>query len=160
MTKLKINFCNKDALHPMPNGTKTLLRKSALTVLETEEIEGFFEINISLVNPTEIKTLNGNWRSIDKVTDVLSFPAADNRDWEQNPETGAFFLGDVIICSEKAISQAEEYRHSLQRELSFLTVHSVLHLLGYDHVDDKKREKEMQKREKEVMEIMKPELNK
>ena len=81
-----------------------------------------------------IKELNSQYRNIDKETDVLSFPLGENGEYDTNLDTGAKLLGDIVISVEKAIEQADTYNHSLQREIGFLTVHSMLHLLGYDHM--------------------------
>lgn len=103
------------------------------------------EMSLSFVSAEEIKELNNNYRSVDSVTDVLSFPTTDLQrevvDIENfrydniNPETECLNLGDVVICLERAESQAEEYGHSLQREICFLALHGLLHLLGYDHIE-------------------------
>ena len=102
-------------------------------------------MSLSFVAPDEIKELNKQYRNVDSVTDVLSFPTIDNPerkviDMSQfttdsiNPETGKLNIGDVIICLERAKEQAAEYNHSLKRELCFLSLHGLLHLLGYDHL--------------------------
>ncbi len=103
------------------------------------------EMSLSIVSPEEIKRLNNEYRNLDQVTDVLSFPSVDNPKCEAfnlsqvsqdniNPETGKLNIGDVIICLERAKEQAAEYNHSLKRELCFLALHGTLHLLGYDHI--------------------------
>lgn len=100
------------------------------------------EVSVSIVDENEIKKLNKEFRGINKVTDVLSFPIGD-----KNPESGEVVLGDIVLCADRIISQAQEYGHTRKRELAFLTCHSMLHLLGYDHIDDNEREKmeELQK---------------
>lgn len=110
------------------------------------------EMSLSFVTAEEIRELNKRHRNVDAVTDVLSFPTIENpaRDVIKtssfaldsiNPETGKLNIGDVIICLERAKEQAVEYNHSLKRELCFLSLHGVLHLLGYDHIepDDEKQ---------------------
>ncbi len=103
-------------------------------------------MSLAFVSPEEIKQLNKQYRNIDEVTDVLSFPAVDNPERKVldigafaldslYPETGKLNIGDVIICLDRAKEQAEEYGHSLKRELCFLSLHGLLHLLGYDHID-------------------------
>jgi len=104
------------------------------------------EVSVTVVDGEEIKTLNKEFRHIDKTTDVLSFPIGD-----KNPETGEIVLGDIVLCAEKIISQANEYGHTRKRELAFLTCHSMLHLLGYDHIDDKERG-EMEALQKKILE--------
>lgn len=92
------------------------------------------EVSLTLAEPEEIRSLNAEYRGVDKVTDVLSFPQFD--DMEDLPEVGELCLGDVVICTERAREQAEEYGHSEERELVYLFVHSLLHLLGYDHMQE------------------------
>ena len=103
------------------------------------------ELSVCVVTPDEIKALNGQYRGVDSVTDVLSFPTIDNPSrkvldvdsspCEVNPKTGKLNIGDVIICLDRAREQAKEYGHSLKRELCFLSLHGLLHLLGYDHIE-------------------------
>ncbi len=101
------------------------------------------EMSVSIVSPEEIRQLNKQFRNVDSVTDVLSFPTVDaNRsvinpyDFDDiDPDTGRLNLGDVIICLQRAKQQAAEYGHSLKREMCFLTLHGLLHLLGYDHMN-------------------------
>lgn len=112
--------------------------------LLVEGIGTEYEISISLVNNEEIRELNLNYRGIDKETDVLSFPMEDEFG------IGLALLGDIIISVEKALEQSEEYGHSLKRELAYLTCHSMFHLMGYDHMDEVKKE-EMRGKEKEVL---------
>ena len=106
------------------------------------------EVSLSVVEPEEIKSINAQFRGIDKVTDVLSFPQFDDLNDVDNEEE--ICLGDVVICDEVAHSQAEEYGHSYEREFVYLFVHSMLHLLGYDHMEEDEK-KEMRAREEEVM---------
>ncbi|MBQ7606323.1 MAG: rRNA maturation RNase YbeY [Firmicutes bacterium] len=91
------------------------------------------EVSVSFVSPEEIKRLNRDFRQNDTVTDVLSFPQYEDPD--QIPEGESIALGDVVICEEKAREQAEEFGHSMDRELIYLFVHSIFHLLGYDHME-------------------------
>ena len=117
-------------------------------VLETEKCPYECEISMTLSDDQNIRRINKEFRQLDKPTDVLSFPLVDFINpadydileadgWEEyfNPETGEMMLGDIVISVERAVKQAEEYGHSLKREFAFLTVHSMLHLLGYDHMD-------------------------
>ena len=101
------------------------------------------------VEPEEIKSLNAEYRNVDSVTDVLSFPQFEDK--EQMPSEGELCLGDVVICVERAQQQAEEYGHSFEREMVYLLVHSLLHLLGYDHMDDDEKAI-MREKEEHVME--------
>ncbi len=101
------------------------------------------EVNLVMVPPEVIKDMNKKYRAVDRVTDVLSFPMLNSLD-DLNTECDAFLddvnIGDIYICKERAKEQAEEYKHSLKREICFLALHGLLHLLGYDHIepDDEK----------------------
>lgn len=119
----------------------------------TIEYENFslnVEISISIVSSDEIRQLNKKYRNIDKVTDVLSFPLIDYNDNFDNESDEIITLGDIIINIDRAISQASEYGHSLEREIGFLTAHSMLHLLGYDHIKENE-EKIMFKKQEEIL---------
>ena len=107
------------------------------------------EISVTFVEAEEIRNLNREYRNTDKVTDVLSFPQFD--DLNEIPEFGEICLGDVVICKDRAMEQAEEFGHSFEREIIYLFTHSILHLLGYDHMEEEEK-KEMRQREEEVME--------
>lgn len=122
------------------------------------------EMSLSIVSPQEIKQLNKQFRGIDAVTDVLSFPTIDNparnvldiNRFSQdvvNSQTGKLNIGDVIICLERAKEQAAEYGHSLKRELCFLSLHGLLHLLGYDHVESQD-EQQMNTLQEEILQQM------
>ena len=118
--------------------------------------EGFAEADadITLVTGEEIQALNRDFRKVDAVTDVLSFPLnsfEEGEALEQDPETGRVLLGDIIICAQRAVEQAEEYGHSLLRELCFLTVHGMLHLMGYDHMTQE-QETEMFEIQRQILE--------
>ena len=119
------------------------IRESLL--LEKESTD--YEISLSIVNNEEIRNLNREYRNIDRETDVLSFPLDDN--FGDIP-----LLGDIIISGEKALEQSIEYGHSLIREMAYLTVHSMFHLMGYDHMEDEEK-KVMREKEKRVMEKIK-----
>ena len=120
------------------------------------------EVNLLLTMNEEIREMNRNFRQIDRSTDVLSFPmveyecAGDFSFLEEetdafHPETGELMLGDIVISKEKVISQAEEYGHSIEREYAFLITHSMLHLFGYDHIEEKERDN-MERMQKEILE--------
>lgn len=111
---------------------------AALLCLENEGIASDnVEISLSFVSKEEIHSLNKLYRNVDNHTDVLSFPLVEDFDDLDGDED--VLLGDVVICPEKAYEQAEEYGHSRERELVYLFVHSVLHLLGYDHMDEEEK---------------------
>ena len=151
---VKINFLNKQRLIPLPNGTKALIRNACKSVLKIEGFTESAEINISFVDDESIRQINKEFRNIDKSTDVLSFPMGDNGEYDVNPENGCMMLGDVVISVEHAISQAELFGHSNEREIGYLTVHSVLHLLGYDHVDEAQDKKVMRAKEEEALSLL------
>ena len=106
---------------------------------------------VLLVNNEEIHSLNKEYRNIDRPTDVLSFPLGENGEYDDNPETGAKMLGDIVISLETAQKQAQVYGHSLEREVGFLTVHSMLHLLGYDHEESSLQERLMREKEEAIL---------
>ena len=116
--------------------TFDLINKCIKESLNIENFTQNVEISLSIVNNDEIKEINLLHRNIDKETDVLSFPLLDDFENIPNNVLHPIPLGDIIISIDKAISQAEDYGHSLERELCFLTVHSMLHLLGYDHMTE------------------------
>lgn len=132
---------------------KELLEKMNAGAVICTEQEGLdperVEISLTLVDADEIQQLNRDYRNVDKVTDVLSFPQYD--DLNDLPEEGELMLGDVIICRQRAEEQAEEFGHSVEREMVYLFVHSVCHLLGYDHMNDEEKA-EMRAKEESVME--------
>ena len=120
------------------------------------------EVNLLLTMNDEIHEMNRDFREIDQATDVLSFPMVDymeagNFDFLEdaieyfNPETGELMLGDIVISKEKVISQAEEYNHSVEREFAFLIAHSMLHLFGYDHMEEDER-MQMEAKQREILE--------
>ena len=114
-------------------GLRLLVRKCCAAVLSYEHFGNDAEVSVSFVSNNEIRQLNKQFRDKDKSTDVLSFPLGEDGVYDINQETGAMLLGDVVISMETAVKQAKMYGHSLEREVGFLTVHSMLHLLGYDH---------------------------
>lgn len=125
------------------------MEAAAKYCLELEGIdEERTEISVTFVEAEEIRQLNRDYRDNDKVTDVLSFPQFD--DLNDVPDFGEICLGDVVICKERAQEQAEEFGHSFEREIIYLFTHSILHLLGYDHMEEDEK-KEMRAREEEVM---------
>lgn len=120
--------------------------------LNYEKFEDRCEVSLSIVDNNEIKEINHQFRKIDKATDVLSFPLLTFEEGEvpDKNENDEVMLGDIIISIDRAKEQAEEYGHSLKRELAFLTVHSMLHLMGYDHMEEEE-EKEMIRRQKDIL---------
>lgn len=133
-----------------------------LECLKEEKVDLEAEISLTVVNEVEIKEINKEHREIDKVTDVLSFPQIEPAedggiDWEEfdetlymNFDTKDIMLGDIVLCYEVAEKQAEEYGHSLEREVCFLVAHSMFHLLGYDHMTEQE-EKNMRAKQESVL---------
>ena len=121
-------------------------------ILETLMLEGFtrkVEVSVTLTDSESIKEINKEYRGIDAATDVLSFPQYNSAD--EYPPRGFVMLGDIVISVERAQDQALLYGHSFERELAFLTAHSTLHLLGYDHVDDEMGDRIMREKQRIVM---------
>ena len=131
--RIKVIITNNQKTVRIPTGVRMLIRRCCNAVLIGEEFKGSAEISVTIVDNAEIHELNLKHRNIDRPTDVLSFPLGVDGVYDINNDTGAQMLGDIVISIEKAIEQAELYGHSLDREIAFLTVHSMLHLLGYDH---------------------------
>lgn len=123
------------------------LNRVCREIMKNEECNFDAEISLTFTDNEGIREINREYRDIDRATDVLSFPMLefndDIEDAEYETENGLVMLGDIVISIERAREQAEEFGHSLRRELAFLTAHSMLHLLGYDHVDDAIGEKMM-----------------
>ncbi len=135
MGKLKVVFEDRQKAVKLPSGIRMLLRRACTAVLDYECFTDAAEVNVSFVDDDEIHALNLQFRNIDNSTDVLSFPLGENGVYDTNPETGNKMLGDVVLSVEHAVAQSHEYGHTLNREMAYLTVHSMLHLLGYDHVN-------------------------
>lgn len=131
---------------------KEMLEKVCLKSLQYEEFNEDCEISLSIVTNDEIHDINKQFRNIDSPTDVLSFPQLTFEEGEEADvnENGEIVLGDIIISIDRAKEQAEEYGHSLKRELAFLSVHSMLHLMGYDHMVPEEEE-DMFRRQKEIL---------
>lgn len=128
----------------------TKMEEGARLCIEEEGIDPeYVEISLTLVDGEEIQELNRTYRNVDKVTDVLSFPQFD--DLNELPEEEEILLGDVVICRQRAEEQAEEFGHSVEREMVYLFVHSICHLLGYDHMEPEEKA-EMRAKEESVME--------
>ena len=131
--KIKVIIADDQKAVKVPTGIRLLIRRCCNAVLVNENFEGSVEISVRFVDDEEIQRLNLSYRNKDASTDVLSFPMGENGEYDVNLDTGAKILGDIVISLEHAVKQADMYGHSLQREIGFLTVHSMLHLLGYDH---------------------------
>ena len=134
------------------------IRKCIHETLNAEGINARCEINVLVTNDAGIQIINRESRNLDKPTDVLSFPMfqleAGNppADWEEykDPDSGLVPLGDMCISLERAVAQSKEFGHSVRREVGYLTIHSMLHLLGYDHLDEGPMKKQMRGREEAI----------
>lgn len=151
MEKVKVTITNKQKAVKIPTGIRMLVRRACIAVLATENFNYSAEVDVSFVDDNQIHQLNRNFRNIDRSTDVLSFPLGEDGVYDENPETNAKMLGDVIISVEHAVNQAQEYGHSFEREIAFLTVHSMLHLLGYDHVNGGMEAETMREKEEAIL---------
>lgn len=144
----------------VPAGVEEQIRSAVCATLEGQGVPLACEISVLLTNDAGIQTINQSMRGIDAPTDVLSFPMFDmpagslpSIGWT-DPDTGLLALGDMCISLERAQAQAQEFGHSIVRELAYLTVHSVLHLLGYDHMDEGEQKAQMRAREEAILEQM------
>lgn len=154
-TDIKLNF-----------DYENIIRRVVLEALDYIKCPYESEINITLTDNEKIREINQEYRNIDKATDVLSFPMIEyiesgNFDFLKEltydyfePESGELIMGDIIISVEKVIEQAEKFNHSQERELAFLTAHSMFHLFGYDHENDNEM-KEMERMQEDVLNKLK-----
>ena len=157
MRKMKVNLTFGILTLRQPAVT-AIIHKCVEAVLSAEGVPVPCEINVFVTNDNGIQAINSASRNIDKPTDVLSFPMFQlepgelPKDWEEylDPETQMCPLGDMAISLERAIAQAKEFGHSARREIGYLTIHSMLHLLGYDHLDEGPMKKQMRGREEEI----------
>lgn len=146
-----------DAEVSCPQETQAQLTRVITTALAAEGVDRPCEVNVLITGDRGIQQLNLDMRGVDRATDVLSFPMFDLRpgdkpgEEDRDPDSGLVPLGDMAISLERAEEQAAEFGHSLQRELCYLAVHSVLHLLGYDHVDEGPMKAQMRAREEAVL---------
>lgn len=136
----------------------SIIRKCIQETLRAEGIHAKCEINVLVTDDAGIHTINRESRQIDRPTDVLSFPMFQlepgkfPQDWTayEDPETGLVPLGDMCMSLERATAQAQEFGHSVKREVGYLTIHSMLHLLGYDHMDEGEQKRQMRAREETI----------
>lgn len=140
------------------NNSAALIKKAVNMALNAEKIDTPCLISVMLTDDEGIQAVNREFRGIDRATDVLSFPLNELTPGEFDPaacerdlDTGHVLLGDMMISVPRCQQQGEELGHGYEREVQYLTVHSVLHLLGYDHVDEGEMKKQMRQREKEIM---------
>lgn len=154
--KLKIYFENEQDKLPITYKLKMLIREAVEATLDFEDYRNICEVSVTFTDNEGIRELNSKFRQIDRPTDVLSFPLFDFEGSSDEPPVDEMMnmLGDIVISLERAKEQADEYGHSFEREVAFLTVHSMLHLLGYDHETGEEDDKNMRARQSEIMDIM------
>ena len=151
MKSTKVNIYDRQKAVKLPTGIRLLVRKACNATLLLEGFTESAEVDVTFVDDNEIHKLNLAHRNIDSATDVLSFPLGQDGTYDINQDTGAALLGDIVISVEHAYSQADLYGHTIQREIAFLTVHSMLHLLGYDHENGGLEEVVMQEKQENVL---------
>ena len=151
--------CTSDKI-VLDEESKNLIEKAIEAVLFEEQPDFDVFISVLVCDKEEIRSINNEQREIDKATDVLSFPALkfdenynlleEISDYDYDPELEAVYLGDMVLCADVAREQAEEYGHSVDREFVYLTVHSMYHLFGYDHMEENMKA-DMRKKEETVL---------
>lgn len=154
--KINISF---DRKHPSNFGMRAHIKRCIKQALSYQGVEVPCEINVLITDDAAIQMINSRCRGIDAATDVLSFPTFSftagelPEDWDAytDPDTSRVALGDMCISLERALAQGEEFGHGIKRELGYLTVHSILHLLGYDHLDEGPMKKQMRRQEEAIM---------
>ena len=155
-----VTFTHSDGVNALYE-LRGLLRRAVRTALDAEGVDASCEVDVLLTDDEGIRALNKEQRGVDEATDVLSFPAwdftpgaFDAASGEPDPDTGLLPLGDMALSLDHIRVQAAAYGNSLGREAAYLTVHSVLHLLGYDHLDEGEQKKRMRAREKQIMALL------
>lgn len=151
MEKIRVIITNDQKAVKIPTGIRMLIRRCCHAVLRMEEFYDPAEISVTFVDNEQIRELNAQYRNKDASTDVLSFPMGENGVYDVNHDTGAKILGDIVISMETAQEQAVRYGHGLDREVGYLTAHSMLHLLGYDHENGGMERVRMREKEEQVM---------
>ena len=150
MSRLKIRLrCENGQKCPL--SLRCRIRRAVLAVLDAEKITDRCELSVLLTDDDGIHVINREFRDVDRATDVLSFPMGD-----VDPSTGRLVLGDMVLNVDRAAAQGREFGHGAEHEITYLTVHSVLHLLGYDHVDEGEMKRQMRAREKIIMAVLEP----
>ena len=152
--KLTVYFENQQDKHPVTYKLKMLMRRAIEQTLAYEQYQNDAELSVTLTDDAGIHQLNARFRDVDAPTDVLSFPLFDYEDGCEEPPIDEInnMLGDIVLNLERTAKQSEEFGHSFEREAAFLTVHSMLHLLGYDHETGEQDEADMRARQRDIME--------
>lgn len=146
MARHTVMIANEQSVITVTRELRALIRRAVAAALRYEQFEGAAEVSVTLVDNAGIHELNREYRNVDRPTDVLSFPLFD-----EVGENGKTVLGDIVLSLERASEQAEAYGHAFAREVAFLCVHSILHLLGYDHETSPEDEKDMFARQEAVL---------
>ena len=147
----KVLITNSQKAIKVPSGLRILIRRACNAVLEYEHFDDPAEISVTFVDNAAIAELNNQYRNKPMPTDVLSFPLGENGVYDVDENNGCKMLGDIVISMERAQEQVTLYGHPLQREVAFLTVHSMLHLLGYDHENGGLEAMRMREKEEAVL---------
>ena len=151
LTKIRVDIENRQKAVKIPTGLRMLIRRCCHAVLDLEGVDGSAQVDVTLVDNELIHQINLEQRGIDAPTDVLSFPLGENGKFDINPENGDKLIGNIVLSLEQAQRQAEDFGHSFNREVGYLTVHSMFHLLGYDHVGGGLDAVHMREKEETVM---------
>ena len=151
LTKIRVDIENRQKAVKIPTGLRMLIRRCCHAVLDLEGVDGSALVDVTLVDNEQIHAINLEQRGIDASTDVLSFPLGENGEFDVNPENGEKLIGNIVLSLEQAQRQAVEFGHSLNREVGYLTVHSMFHLMGYDHVGGGLEAVHMREKEETVM---------
>ena len=154
--QLTIYFENGQEKIPVSYKLKLLIRRAVEATLDYEQYGNDCEVSVTFTDNAQIKELNAQFRNINRATDVLSFPLFDYEGESEEPPVDELtgMLGDIVLSLEQAKKQAKEFGHSFERETAFLTVHSMLHLLGYDHETCEEDEADMRARQTAIMDHM------
>ncbi len=147
MVSIRIYGENRRRNFPISKKIRDIVKRCCLRTLYAEGYHDNFEVSVTYTDNAGIRAVNSLCRGVDSETDVLSFPLLDEDGFPVNPDTDCCMLGDIMISTEKAAEQAHEYGHSYEREIAFLTVHSMLHLLGYDHMTEEEEHEMFGKQE-------------
>ncbi len=149
--RIKIYWANEQTKEKAGFSLRHLIKKAVKGTLQCENFDRNVILSVTLTDNEGIREKNREFREIDAPTDVLSFPMYDMKNGDMPEPYGDVELGDIVLSLERAREQAAEFGHSYERECAFLTVHSMLHLLGYDHVDSDEEELEMRSHQRTVM---------
>lgn len=149
--KINVYWSNEQDRQSAGLKLRRLVKKAIRGTLDSEKYDRDVSVSVTFTDNAGIQEKNREFRSVDAPTDVLSFPMYDWKNGDLPDEYGVVELGDIVLSLEKAAAQAKEYGHSYEREVAFLTVHSMLHLLGYDHVNSEEEDEEMREHQRVIM---------